>query len=318
MGEPLISVVVPTFDRVDLLQRTLHALLSQSLTPEAYEVIVVDNGSTDGTAELVNGIVARHGRVRYLYEPNSGVSYAKNAGVDAACTDIVAFTDDDGFPAVNWLATVLAAFRDVDPAPHVVGGPSLPLFMGRRPSWYRESHDTNSWGDAARFLTRKECFFGMNVAFRRDLLLRVGGFNTNLGMRGAALGFHEEPDLFERLWRHEEDLHAYYTPDTVVHHLIPDTRLTPGYRLKRAFAAGQNRHAQERLNAAGAGRPEPGGRELAWETSRFLWYLLWAGVALPRSDHLGDWLITWGTPVASIAGYLAAGAGVRVEVKRDH
>ena len=318
MRKPLISVVVPTFNRADLLRRTLRALLSQTLDPKAYEIIVVDNGSTDGTPALVGGMAARDARIRYLLETKQGVSHAKNAGLEAAATDLVAFTDDDGVPASDWLATVLDAFERVHPMPHVVGGPSLPLLSGRRPAWYQESYDTNAWGGTPRLLERKECFFGMNVAFRRGLLLDMGGFDPNLGMKGTALGFHEEPDVFERLWQHVGDLRAYYAPGAVVHHLIPDSRLGPGYRLKRAFAAGQTRHAQECLNAADAGRPGPGGKKLVWEGSRLLWYLLWAGMALPRSPHVGGWLITWGVPVASLTGYLASGAGLRVEVRRDH
>jgi glycosyltransferase involved in cell wall biosynthesis len=331
--QPLISVVVPTFNRAELLRRTLSALLRQSLDPAAYEILVVDNASTDATAEVVRravegdtvvrtaaegeaavrGAAEGDSRVRYLFEPRQGVSHAKNAGLAAARGSFVAYTDDDGIPARDWLKAVVDAFQTVEPAPDVVGGPVLPVLMGRRPPWYRDSYETIFWGSAPRWLERHECFYGMNVSFRRGLLAEVGGFNPELGMRGPFLSFHEEPEVFERLWRHTGGLRAYYAPGAWVRHLIPESRVDPIYRLKRGFATGNTRRALESVSGNGAKAGDT-----ALECCRLMWHLAWAGVALPRASHLAAWAITWGVPVARSAGYVAAALGVQPKVRRAH
>jgi glycosyltransferase involved in cell wall biosynthesis len=312
-----ISVVVPTYDRVDLLRRNLAALLRQTLDPALYEVVVVHNdagdGRGDGTARLLEVTAARQPRIRHVVESRQGVAYARNAGLHAARGEILVCTDDDAFAPPNWLETILASFDRVRPTPHVVGGPILPLVIGRRPAWFRDQYEVRSWGDRARFVGPGERPFPTgNVAYRRDLLLAAGGYDNDLGMRGHIMGFAEDDEVFARLRQAAGgDLRVYYTPEAFVHHAVPDEKMDPVYRFKRNFVYGQTRHQLR----ARTGRA-PGFEEFARETYRLLRATVGAVAAAPRARHAGDWFIGSALPVARSAGYLAAALGIRVRVRR--
>lgn len=313
-----ISVVVPTYDRADLLRRNLAALLRQTLHPGLYEVIVVhndpDDGRGDGTARLLESLAGRHPQIRHVVEPRQGVAYARNAGLYAARGEILVCTDDDAFAPPGWLGTILRTFSEVKPTPHVVGGPILPLVIGRRPSWFRDEYEVRSWGDQARFVGPGEQPFPTgNVAYRRELLLAAGGYDTDLGMRGPVMGFAEDDEVFGRLRRTAGGaLHMYYTPEAFVHHAVPDEKMDPVYRFKRSFVHGQTRHQLRTRAGQGVGC-----EGLARETYRLLRGGARAAVAVHRARHAGDWLVEYMLPLARSLGYLAAGLGVKVRVRRS-
>lgn len=322
---PLVSVVVPTYERADLLRRTLGALVRQTLDPAEYEIIVVDNNSTDATRETVGRIAMMRATagerpatvpaVRYVLEVRQGVSHAKNTGLEAARGSVVAYIDDDALASPDWLRLIVSAFEHVEPVPHVVGGPAFPLLLGRRPSWYKDKYETASWGEVPRFLDRSDYFYGLNVAFRRETLLGVGGFDSKLGMRGEALGFAEDAEVMERLWAHAGGrLAVYYVPEAFVLHFIPDARVDPHYRLRRSFVVGQTQYLRE---SAASPRGPLG-----------LWPRAVRQVARSAKDavlrtpktpsHYGNWMIERGVPLALAMGYIAAAAGVQVSVRRSH
>ena len=311
MKRPLITVVVPTYNRAALLRRCLHALLHQSLDRDCYEIIVVDNGSTDLTAETVARVAARHPEVRYLFEPRQGISYAKNTGLEAAAGTIVAYTDDDAFAHEDWLRLLAERFEHMQPRPHVVGGPAFPLYTGRRPPWFRDSYETFSWGPAGRFLERHECFYGLNSAFRRDVLAGAGAFDTRLGMKGGALGFDEDDEVFERLWAHTGTLHAYYEPAAWVGHAIPDARVQPAYRLKRELVGGQARHAFETLRTAGPPCAGPGKASLIFSAA-----VLRAAGGIGGAASPTNWVVESGGRVAERLGFLIAALGLSAGARR--
>ncbi len=310
-----LSVIVPTFNRADFLHRALRSLLHQSLDATDYEIIVVDNNSTDDTARVVKRMTGEHAAIRYIVEPEQGVSHAKNAGLEAARGSIVAYLDDDVQATTHWLRTIADSFEHVRPTPHVVGGPAVPLFVGHKPTWYRDSYESKSWGNRARFLDRSECFYGLNVAFSRELLLNVGGFDPRLGMKGACLAFEEDCEVFDRLWQSTDGhLRAYYAPEALVMHLIPDARANPLYRVKRGFASGQ---AEYTRNTVVSGRSAFG----CWLRGAYAFPRTvvqavagWRGLSGYR-----NWVIESGVPVAVRLGYLAAASSLRANhLRRSH
>src|ERR687883_1207063 len=105
-----LTVVLPTYNRCAGLLRTLASILDQRTT-RAYEVIVVDNNSSDETRAAVHDAMARDARVRYLLEPQQGVSYARNAGIAHAGAPLIAFVDDDVRVAPDWIETICRTFE---------------------------------------------------------------------------------------------------------------------------------------------------------------------------------------------------------------
>src|SRR5690242_10633781 len=115
-----VSVVVPTFARADLLTRCLQALMRQTLAPDAYEIVVADDGASAQIEQLVQTLAAHAAsglRVQYLaVSGNHGPAAARNCGWRAARAEVIAFTDDDTIPAPNWLANGLDAMAHADAA----------------------------------------------------------------------------------------------------------------------------------------------------------------------------------------------------------
>lgn len=159
MKAPAISVVVPTFNRAGSLMRLLAALRDQDAEGIRYEVLIVDNGSTDETAAIVERAALRDPRVQFLREPRQGASYARNAGIARAAAPIVAFVDDDVVPARDWMLAVKRAF-DAHPEADCIGGrveprwpPHVPRWLDRRQLSASGSSDGSS-GSTLRARTR--------------------------------------------------------------------------------------------------------------------------------------------------------------------
>src|SRR5665213_878667 len=130
-----ISVIIPTYNRVDLLAGAIESLLNQNARNDTFEVIVVDNNSTDGTRAIVGNYVKRSPElVRYVFEPRQGVSYARNAGIANAAGNILAFTDDDVQVDADWAVKLRDAFLAYPEAVYM-GGKVLPTWKKARPAW---------------------------------------------------------------------------------------------------------------------------------------------------------------------------------------
>jgi glycosyltransferase involved in cell wall biosynthesis len=181
---PRVSVVVPTYLRPALLQRCLRALLQQSIGPQAYEIIIVDDGQQDAVRALVREMEAQAGApaLRYLRPHGRGPAGARNLGWRAARAPIIAFTDDDTIPHPDWLAHGEAALRARPDWSALSGRVMVPLEGG--PSQRPSDHERMTQGlQHAEFVTA-------NAFVRRAALARVRGFD----------------ERFLRAWREDSDL----------------------------------------------------------------------------------------------------------------
>ena len=237
------SIVICTYNRLDHLPAAIDSALQQTLDPAAYEVIVVDNSSTDGTADAVQSLLATHPNLRYKSEMRLGLATARNTGWQAASGDYVAFLDDDAKAERDWLATardLLDAAASTDAAlVHCVGGPILPFYTSPKPSWWLDKYEIRTRGDGQRLLRQGEFFSGSNMIWRRASLAAYGGFEINAGMKGTQLGMGEETALFRRIWEAETAPRFLYSPALRVYHWVPPEKMTMGYIVKRAAAVGQ-------------------------------------------------------------------------------
>lgn len=180
---PEVTVVVPTYQRRRTVARTLELLLAQEDAPP-YEVVVVDNGTTDGTTEDLLAIAAEAPYVRVLrIDDNRGPGPARNAGWRAARAPVVAFTDDDTEPATDWLAELVAPF---DAGADLVMGRTIP-----DPEAFGQAGPFSHW---VRVEKPMPWFPTCNIAYRRDLLDRTGGFDEEFTARFGS-SFGDDTDL---------------------------------------------------------------------------------------------------------------------------
>jgi glycosyltransferase involved in cell wall biosynthesis len=192
-----LSVVVCTYNRADMLSTALESLVQQTLDKRLYEVIVVDNASSDATPEVLRGLRARYGEWNIVLarEDRLGLGYARNAGVREARGAYVAFMDDDAWADKDWLKLALGCFEYVKPTPFVVGGPILPFYDSPRPAWFKDEYEIRTWGQKPRFLRQGESFSGSNIIFNKDIIETYGGFDVQVGMKGYHLSVGVETNL---------------------------------------------------------------------------------------------------------------------------
>jgi|SRR4051794_3022602 len=231
-GTPEVTVVIPTRDRAARLAAALDALRGQTLEPERFETLVVDDGSSDGTAEILAGRTEDGGlTIRALRLSGNGPAAARNAGWRAARAPLVAFTDDDCEPTPTWLESILRAAAASPGA--IVQGTTAPIpreadLLSRPFSRTRLIDGPSPW------------FATCNIAYPRELLERLNGFDE---LFPEALG--EDTDLG---WRAlEAGSQVEFAPEAIVHHAVED--LGP---------AGYMQHALRGADAVYAFRRHPG------------------------------------------------------------
>ncbi|MBI4341882.1 MAG: glycosyltransferase family 2 protein [Candidatus Omnitrophica bacterium] len=242
------SVIVCTYNRCESLRDILKALQQQELRDGAtIDIIVVDNNSTDRTPEAILEI-ARGGRwpLRYVFEPQQGLSRARNRGIREASGEIIAFTDDDVMPDPAWVQQ-LAAVMETQRA-DAAGGRILPRWLASPPAWLLQSRYQKELWDALALLDggpevavadggSLNIIYGANMAFRKAVFAEVGVFRTDLG-QGARLPRGEDTDMVGRLLKAGK--RVVYTPHAVVHHMVGPERMRRGYFCRWKFHSGRS------------------------------------------------------------------------------
>src|SRR5215211_3542422 len=235
-----LTVAVPTRDRQERLLGALEAIAYQ-LGPED-EVLVIDNGSTDGTGQAAQSFLHRVPAGRVLAEPAGGVSAARNRALREAGNSVVCFVDDDVRVQPGWLAALRSAWVSSPSSVACIGGPLLPQWQAPRPAWLADYLlyvvsvlDLGGEGRRLDQAPRVGYAWGGNMSIRVEPALSLGGFDPDRGVRPddpADRG--EEEELQRRLAL--AGFETWYEPAAAALHLIPPERLTTDY-FRNAFRA---------------------------------------------------------------------------------
>ncbi len=235
------TVALCTHNHADRLIRTLSDLSRLKPPTAGWELLLVDNASSDSTAAILAdpGWHPRSAEVRIVHEETLGLSHARNRAIEEAHGEYLLFMDDDETPDPEWLLAYEAAIREH--APDALGGRIEVLFEGERPGWLTDEllgflgqldHGAADW------LTRENTpFYGGNFVVRKDLFTRVGGFDTGLGRRGLANEGGEDTEFYRRLIG--AGCRVRWVPEAVIHHRIQATKLRRGYFLDLHYRQGR-------------------------------------------------------------------------------
>lgn len=230
-----ITVIVCTFNRSAYLPELLASLSGQTLPSSEFEVIVVDNNSSDDTKVVTRSYFGRGMNLRYVLETEQGLSAARNRGLRESRAPLVAYIDDDACASAGWLEAIVSAFADEKVS--CVGGPVSLDWQGERPAWlpvqYESLYTSVDHGDEQRTLTPHEYLVGANIAFRRDWLVSVGGFSIELGRKGNCLLSGEEARVFQSVFATGRQ--AVYDPTASVRHRVTSERKNRWWLSRRLF-----------------------------------------------------------------------------------
>jgi glycosyltransferase involved in cell wall biosynthesis len=264
------SVVIPTLNRAEQLRPLLDSLLMQCAGRIEFEILVVDNGSSDRTRAVVEEYAASDERIRYVYEPRPGVSHARNAGIEQARAPILAFIDDDVEAAPDWLSSLKRAF-DEHPEADCVGGRVRPRWRTPRPAWLTNDHvGAIAVQDRPNFFTvgphnASPCLLTANFACRRSVFAEVGTFSPAF-RRG------QDRELQLRMWRAGKV--GVYCPDVEVTVEPPAERLVKEYHRQWQVTTAMY-HAlmwyRDALDRDGQLRPCPQTRRTLFGTPLFIY-----------------------------------------------
>ncbi len=240
-----ITLILCTYNRCEGLAKALASAAALRV-PESieWEVLVVDNNSCDQTREVVKAFADRYpGRFRYLFEPQPGKSYALNSGIRDAGGTVLAFMDDDVTVEPSWLTNLTATLHRGEWAG--AGGRILPEKNFSPPRWLSLTAPRGRYalaplalfdlGEQPGQLTEPP--FGTNMAFRKEMFEKHGGFRTDLGPRPGSEIRNEDTEFGARLLAQGERLH--YEPSAVVYHAVSEDRVRKKYYLDWWFDKGR-------------------------------------------------------------------------------
>jgi glycosyltransferase involved in cell wall biosynthesis len=238
-----VNVILCTYNRCGQLPQALESV-AVSIFHESmdWEVLVVDNNSSDGTKGVVEEFSVRYpGRFRYVFEPQQGKSFALNRGILESNGDVLAFMDDDVTVEPDWLHKLTEPLSDSQWA-----GTGGRIYLPRDfspPSWLKLEGPYSLGGVLALFDHGSEAAplsippIGTNMAFRREIFKRYGGFRTDLGPRPGSEIRYEDTELGARLLKGGERI--LYVPSAIVRHAVAERRLKKEYYLEYSFNYGR-------------------------------------------------------------------------------
>lgn len=239
-----ISVAICTRNRAQSLERALQSLVRLHVPPETdWELLIVDNGSTDGTAALIESFADRL-PVRRISEPKAGLSNARNRAVDEAQGSYIIWTDDDVVLERGWLAAYLGAFQ-AHPDAAVFGGKILPVLDPPTPRWFEEALPLLGYplahrdlGDAPLALSVPEdrIPYGANYALRMREQRRLR-YDPDLGASPHHNRVGEEVGVMTSILKSGGS--GFWVPDAVAHHCIPTSRQSESYIFRYYEAQGE-------------------------------------------------------------------------------
>jgi len=244
----LISVIIPTLNRADFLAAALDSLTRQSFSTDQFEVLIIDNGSTDNTHAIVEKYSSLLDNIRYFYELEPGLHVGRHVGMLAAKGEILVFADDDIEALPSWLISIKESFDNSKVT--MVGGNNHPLFLEPPPKWLKKMWNrptlrgckSISSLSVIEFTTpRREIspylVWGCNFAIRKDVLLQAGGFHPD-GMPKELIRFRGDGETHVSRYVAATGMKCIFHAGASVYHKVTPDRMTFAYFRQRGFNQG--------------------------------------------------------------------------------
>lgn len=232
----ILTIVICTYNRSNILKQCLDSLLKQTTHHYAYSIIVVDNNSTDGTADLIHTYTLKYNNITYIKEFQQSLSIARNTGINNAQTEWILFLDDDTKVTINYVEVALRVINTN--AFSCFGGTILPWRRDPLPSWFLDEYEHTPYHTLTKetALPPTEFVFGGNMAVTKQLASDLGGFDSRYGLQGTAIGYGEDTEFQMRV--HAGRHTIGYIPDLVVYHYARPEKYTLQAQCSIRYRAG--------------------------------------------------------------------------------
>ncbi len=233
-----ISIAVCTYNRTDVLPKCLESLANQTADKELFEVLIINNNSTDNTKEISSEFCEKHSNFRYVFEKKQGLSHARNRAIEEAKGKYLAYIDDDAIADKEWVKSILDCFNQTDA--DVVGGPVFHFVNAeKQPIFYNKKAFSFNPGNERKRMTPPGFDFGFlggNTCFKRSLFNEFGKYLTELGMLGGKQRMGEDSEMGYRLLKAGKVF--YYEPKMKIDHQLRLKNVTLKGILKRSYDTG--------------------------------------------------------------------------------
>lgn len=236
-----ITVAIPTYNRASFLRQTLAGIGAQQFPRDHFEVLVIDNNSTDETRAVVGEFASAQPAPRYILETKQGLDYGRNRAIAEARGEIVVFGDDDILVEPDWLAQIAVPLLADGAARRIgaVGGEVIPVFPHGLPDWVREWHAPLAFRPDAGPLPAKHCPMGANMAFPKWVFDELGLFHTALDRAAGNYFSGGDSEMIRRV--RAAGYEVWFAPGAAVQHQMPANRTTFRYASRHAFDSARSR-----------------------------------------------------------------------------
>lgn len=241
-----LSVVIPTRNRAQLLKKALDSILVQTLSQNEFEVIVIDNGSSDNTKEVIKSFNSKIDSLIFIYNETPGLHIGRHEGMKNSTNDILVYLDDDVELFPTHLENVLKSFEDEEVV--LVGGKNLPNFESEPPLWLKEMWQEKDgiqmiaplsiidYGEKIKEID-PNYIWGCNFSIKKEILIKAGGFHPD-SMPEELIKYRGDGETAVSNFIKQNNLKALYNPLVSLYHFVPNMRMTNEYFCKRMYNQG--------------------------------------------------------------------------------
>lgn len=232
-----LSIIICTYNRAEILKECLTALVHQEISKAVYEVIIINNNSSDNTQIVAEKYANDYPNFKVVKELSQGLSHARNRGYQEASTDWVAYIDDDAKVHTDFVEQTLFTIKNHDF--DAFGGIYLPWYKYGKPKWLPKNFGTNKIDKPKKIKKVKhDLIHGGVMVIKKEVLMKVGGFSVNFGMTGDKIAYGEETALF--LQMEKEGFSLGFNPLLKIDHLVAQYKLNLIWHIKAAYAHGRD------------------------------------------------------------------------------
>ncbi len=236
MDKNSLTIAICTYNRAHILPEVLMSLLCQTVSPENYLLLIIDNHSTDNTQQLVASFNDKFTNLHIVLEKNQGLSHARNRALAECQTEWLAFLEDDAKAHPNWVEIILQTIEknDFD----AFGGPYYAWHhYGPAPQWLPEDFGTYESRQEYGPLKGDTYIPGGNSVIRCAAARDIGTFSPELGMHGGHCGYGEETQFFERM--RTAGYRLGYVPQLKIDHCVLPYKYTLRWQIRSSFEYGK-------------------------------------------------------------------------------